>query len=910
MNNIKHIIYTMGLAAVIAATPATAQSVASSLPEGALPVIVTPHAQTVGYSERTLCINVQANVSYDVTSSADWATVRTGSDGIVYVHLKANYNSEARVANITFANAEQGVTSTFAITQDADGSAADIPTDTRVYPSSATANNYQSGYGIANTYDDSYSTLYHSAYSGNAVSESNPAILTYNFASSVERIDYVTYVPRQDGSTSGGANGNFGKVNVYVKTRDGQEVLYGTYDWDYSGSKQTIKFGDDGLVNPQYVRFEVLTGCNGYASCAEMEFYTYAEDNGTADYAIFADDIYSKLRDGVTEDDLDALTNPFVKSLATKIYNGTYSTDYRVASFPCLLSVETLSDLWNSPGKYYDQTQGVTGISVGSGTHAVVVSGLEGNATATLKLVSWYNGKVGGNFDGGNPQETDYSLSNGINIIKYYPEKALDYEGTYSSDYDALAYIDYNADTLPDTHPDIQVHFINGVVNGYLSGDKTNEEMHELTANAKNYCMDVVGNKAHSVWTSAGLHSYCKDTNGSLKGYRQYINVLDSLVQWEHDLLGFTKYNMEPTNKTFAYVNFTYYMFQGTRGVSFHQDQESRVLSCKTLVYNDDDAIWGLSHEWGHQHQMQPYFCWSGMSEVTNNMNSFYNIMHMGYQYSDKINNFKGAIKHFVTEDYSDITPNAAGTSGSRNSNMRNLAYQHASDLSFCTEMKNLALAMKDSVITDVSVDSTKALSINEVGVGETLAPFILLYSYFYNNGFPEIAQDWYESLRENDNEVGSVIEKQDGVDKYELVASAQNNNKNGKFSVLRANYPNSCWVKQGYVSATSTRWQNSAPYVLNFIRKTSRLTGYNLIPFFEQWGFLRHVALYIGDYGNKWFVLTDKMYEEFVEDMDALNLKTLTPEMLQEIADLVVVESSGKARIPSMERTRPTFPN
>lgn len=902
MNNIKHIIYTLGLVATITVIPATAQNVTSGLlPDAALPAIVTPHAQTVGYAERTLCINVEATVPYEVTSSADWATVRTGSDGTIYIHLTTNYDGEARVANIVFANAEQGVSSTFAITQDADGSAADIPTDTRVYPSSATANNYQGGYDITKTYDDDYSTLYHSAYSGNTVSESNPAILTYNFSTSTTRIDYVTYVPRQDASTSGGANGNFGKVNVYVKTRDGQEVLYGTYDWNYGGSKQTISFGDEGLVNPQYVRFEVLSGYNGYASCAEMEFYTIAEDNGTADYAIFADDLYTKLRDNVTEDDLDALANPFVKSLATKIYNGTYSTDYRVATFPCLLSVNTLSDLWNAPGKLYDQTQGVTGISVGSGTHAVVVRGLADGETATLKLVSWYNGKVGGNFDGGNPQETDYTLSNGINVIKYYPEKALSYEGTYSSDYDALAYIDYNADTLPDTHPDISIHFVNGVVNGYLSPDKTNAEMHELTANAKNYCMDVVGHKAHSVWTSAGLHNYCKDTNNNQKGYRQYINVLDSLVQWEHDLLGFTKYNMLPTNKTFAYVNFTYYMFQGGRGVSFHADQESRVLNCRTLVYNDDDAIWGLSHEWGHQHQMQPYFCWAGMSEVTNNMNSFYNIMHMGYQYSDKINNFKGAINHFVNKDYSDVT---------RGSNMRSLAYQHASDLSFCTEMKNLALAMKDSTITDVSADSTKALSINEVGVGETLAPFILLYSYFYNNGFPEFAQDWYEALRENDNENGSVIEKQNGVDKYELIASSQNNNKNGKYAVLKAQYPNSCWVKQGYVSSSSTRWQNSAPYVLNFIRKTSRLSGYNLVPFFEQWGFLRHVALYIGDYGNKWFVLTDKMYEEFIDDMNALNLKPVTPEILQEIANLVVIESSGKARIPSMERTRPTFPN
>lgn len=52
-------------------------------------------------------------------------------------------------------------------------------------------------------------------------------------------------------------------------------------------------------------------------------------------------------------------------------------------------------------------------------------------------------------------------------------------------------------------------------------------------------------------------------------------------------------------------------------------------------MYNDFDAIWGLSHEWGHQHQMAPYFNWAGQGECTNNMNSCYNTLHMGYKGED-----------------------------------------------------------------------------------------------------------------------------------------------------------------------------------------------------------------------------------------------------------------------------------
>ena len=115
--------------------------------------------------------------------------------------------------------------------------------------------------------------------------------------------------------------------------------------------------------------------------------------------------------------------------------------------------------------------------------------------------------------------------------------------------------------------------------------------MHELTGNAKNSHMDVVSKKVHAVWSSKGLHSFCKSTTGGI-GYKQYMNVLDSLIVWEHDVLGFTKYNLVPKNRTFAYVNYTYYMFQGGLGVSFHVDQESRVLNCNTLINRDDDAIW------------------------------------------------------------------------------------------------------------------------------------------------------------------------------------------------------------------------------------------------------------------------------------------------------------------------------
>lgn len=623
-------------------------------------------------------------------------------------------------------------------------------------------------------------------------------------------------------------------------------------------------------------------------------------------FSLFTDQSLSTLKEGVTQDMINSkISNEYYRGLATKILNNTYDETCRVQTYTAKLNPTVQSALWNAPGKLYDQRQGVTGINITKGKQVVAVSGLPDGKNVPITITAWYVGKDGSNFDGGNPQSFTYNVKNGLNTIDY----------TY--DYDGLAYVCYYADANPELQPAIKVHFIDGQINGYLSPDKTNEEMYELTGKAVNVCMDVLGKKVHSVWTSKGLHDYCRATKKDSKdpkeervlGYRQYMNVLDSLIQWEHDLLGFTKYNSLPDNRTMAYTNYTYYMFQGGFGVSFHHDQESRVLDCNTLVHNDDDAIWGLSHEWGHQHQMHPYFCWGGMSEVTNNMNSYYNIMKMGYHSSEKINNWVPARRHFVDADYTDIETATSGQRGSRYSGKRHLAYEKRS------AQPNAALrafceTMKDSVVADYSKTPGKALHNVEVGVGEVLCPFVMLYNYFTTHGKPDFAPDWYEALRQNDNENGSVVEKQDGLDKYEALASAQNNNKNGKYAVFAAKYPNSCWITKGYITKSSNPAGNTMPFVLNYIRKVSRISGYNLLPYFERWGFLRTIAIYIGDYDNYFSVFTPEMYEEFKNDMDALvadgTLKAMPEGMVEDISNSPDLYNSGYKNFG----TTPEFPN
>ncbi len=875
----KKIFYHTITTLFLGLTTATAGNVFVAAPTQAdIPMILVPHNPEVNYMDRTLCYSIDANIPYEVKTDADWVSVQQRGNS-VYVHLTQNFYGEDRTASIIFANEEVGIQQVMTLTQTRDESVEYAPMDIRLVPTSASATSEQAGSGeIRYSYDDDTNTMYHSNWAG-GVSASNPVTLTYNFSSA--HIDYINYIPRTSGS-----NGNFGEVEVQVKYKgDNTYTTFGKYDWQFSSNVSTIVLPEGQNDNIASVRFVVSSGYGGFASCAEMQFMAY--NNELQDQvAIFGDDLYSTLREGTTQDDIDALDNPFVRALATQLYAGNYDKEYRIADYECYTPVLTLSNLWNAPGKYYDQRAGVTGINITKGKHAIVVAGIPEGLSVQLIATAWYEGHDGGNFDGGNPVHYTYSLRNGLNVINY------------TFDYDALAYICYYDDDA-EHRPDIKVHFVNGQVNGYLSPDKTNKEMQAMCKNAKNICMDVLGKKVHSVWTSDGLSKYCLASDGKSLGYRQFMNVLDSLVMWEHRHLGLEKYNRIPRNRTMAYTNYTYYMFQGGLGVSFHHDQESRVLNCKTLMFNDDDAIWGLSHEWGHQHQMLPYFCWSGMGEVSNNIFSYYNTQHMGYKYTrgnwNRARELFYEHKAVASSDGYALSFKSGKAYSQRRSDMYKYVSGNSSAYSYSSKLRSHALAEKDSLVYSYEENPGRSLSYFEAGAGDMLAPIILVDNYAsiymkYDDFYPDIL----EALRQNEQlPGGSTVEKQDGFDKYELVSAAQNSNKDGLYAKLKELYPESIWAKEtggyNYLNKGNVSWyDNSVPAVMNFVRKASRLYGYNLLPLFDRWGWFRTGAYYIGDYGDKKYVLTEEMLDEFTADMKALEddgtIKPITEEMIHDI--------------------------
>lgn len=845
----------------------------------------------LNFTDTVVYVPVLTNQELDVTTSADWLNV-TLEHNRLKLNIKGNTNPETRIASVTVAAKNGSMTRTLNVEQDKEGYAVYAPKDTKIAVSSATASDSQSGEGIERTYDGNTSTLWHSPYNNNQ-GGGFPFTLTYNFKN-VDQIDYLRYVPR----SSGGTNGNFNEVEISVKCAgdaDFRKVYTGS--WGGKAVSRDVTF-DEPLKNPEAIQFVIKSGQGNFASCAEMEFYKKRADD--PDTKVFANDLWDSLVDGTTQQDVDAISNPFAKFVAQQLLtNKDEFTKGRVQEYTCRLSPYTQSDLWKAPGKYYDKLQGVTGINISKGNHAIAVSGLPAGESLPMKVVAWFSKELNEKGEGGGPVEYSYTLHNGINNIEY------------TSDYDGLAYIAYYSDEYPVDHtkyPNVKVHFINGSVNGYLSPDRTNEELDEVLKNAKNRCIDLVGDKVHSIWQVSGMQNYCKAIDGTSKGYVQFMNVLDTLVGWEQHLLGLQKYNREPDNRTMAYVNYTYYMFQGDYGVSFMYNQESRVLNCKTIMKNDDDAIWGLSHEWGHQHQMQPYFCWAGQGESTNNMNSCENVLRMGYTGSHGArikNNWTAAYDHF----FNNVDATYA-SEANQPTYPRVRAYENISRFSWSKEVQDEIRAQyaqyyKNGAwqIPSISSDPEHALSSNEVYVEENTAPFYMLHNYFSytlpkegDSSLAEFQLDLYESLRQNDEENGSSIEKINGqkkttVDKYELIASAQNGVK-GKLDELLEKYPETCWKK--YLSKSSTWTQNSVPFIFNYIRKASLLSGYNLFDYFDKFGFMRTIIMTIDDYGMKDYAMMKDMKDEFKKDMDALNLKEVSAEMMEKIAhsDLPVYET------------------
>ena len=546
-------------------------------------------------------LEITSNIEYSVIIPSDvsWVILKdeTRSSNMVMdkkvFQVEWNTENSERRAELTIKQNNGTLEKKFYIVQEGledytGGSGDDILDDIKVPVSSASASSYQPGGEIEKSFDGDYSTIYHSNW-GNSASDYFPITLDYHFIEQ-ESIDYLVYHPR-----TSGANGNFKEVEIWATTESNPSFVK-IVDFDFMGSGSATKVVfDEPLLNPTAIRFIVNSGSGdgqGFASCAEMEFYRFNTENFNP-LSIFTDNTCSELKPGVTLKEIEEISSNLYRNIALYMFMGTYPDEFRIQEYKAWPH----PDAWakenkTSPLSLLDNP---TGISVSRNEDLVVFVGETEGYPISLKI---QNLDLPGG-DGYN-NASFYPLSPGLNKLKVRN--------------DGLAYLFYHT---PDyqSAPSIKVHFATGKVNGYYDSQKHEKsDWTRLLNEAGDKYFDVLGEYAHLTFPTQDFIKYASSNGPEL------IEAYDDLVRLEADFMGLMKYNRPTVNRAYFHVMYHSYMYATSYRTAYNSGTTETILSLSKLK----SEPWGPAHEMGHTFQTRPGFLWRGMTEVTNNVHSMY----------------------------------------------------------------------------------------------------------------------------------------------------------------------------------------------------------------------------------------------------------------------------------------------
>jgi hypothetical protein len=321
---------------------------------------------------------------------------------------------------------------------------------------------------------------------------------------------------------------------------------------------------------------------------------------------IFADQSCTTLRPEVTKELIESTCDvEMYRVMALQMLDGTYPAEFRIMNIEPL--PDPAIDATRNKTARYGVMDNPTGISVSSyDTLHVFANGLPTKGAAKLRIQTLSTTMLGGY--GLTPGEIE--LANGENII---PAGVL-------TGGKGLAYIRYYYADESKKPDNLKVNIYGGAVNGYFDLRKhTNADWQRLISAAVNPYFDIVGK--YSVVTAL-TEWFRRNTVGRGK---ELVDAYDAVVELEWKFMGL----LDPPrgfggrHRTRAY---------------FHQEvMKTGVAAYATdyrTAYPDDymtkpDAIvggdvWVFGHEHGHINQTRPGFRWSGMVEVTNNLEAMY----------------------------------------------------------------------------------------------------------------------------------------------------------------------------------------------------------------------------------------------------------------------------------------------
>lgn len=453
--------------------------------------------------------------------------------------------------------------------------------DAQVAVKSVTASSAQPGNEAALAADGNTATIWHSTWGNNPTKF--PVTFTMTLAESAH-VDYVRYIPRQDGNN----NGNWNEVTVaYCPTTTGSSFVdVGTYYLNGAGVVYDFYLIDGG-VECGKVRFTVKSGANGFASAAEITPYAIDNSKSEAFAPYFADGLFTQLKPGVTGS--EGIEDADVKALVDNLLADAEGyRKFRVGEYEAYMTPATVRNTFRI-SSLYNNYENPTGVYLKAGESCIVmVSGIAGYPVG-LKIKNWYV----------NEDASSYSLRNGLNFITATTEGNV--------------FVDYYTDEY-DRAPGVKLHFINAPVQGYWDqATMTNDDWKELLKGRSSDDHTILVTRSEHAQLAYPVSAWLKhcptDVDSTMTLYQQ--------VQWaERDIMGLERYGRQVKNRQLFYATDYGFMAAGGEGAYCHYGSLGGIM-CPDAARFD---FWGVGHEWGHNNQVTPGFKWSGCGETTNNI--------------------------------------------------------------------------------------------------------------------------------------------------------------------------------------------------------------------------------------------------------------------------------------------------
>ncbi len=550
----------------------------------------------------TLDVGVRDSLTFQLP---DWINLHSKQplqEGIRYQFaIEANPADTARWGSIHIQNKEKTGQGEITVSQYMHSPYIPVGTealcDTLITIASGEASSFQPGEEIERSFDGNLSTLYHSPYHQPEYDspEYFPITLTYKFKKP-ETVDYLEYYPRTDGGT----NGIFENLEVWTQTA-GEKIfrLIKSVNWKGSTFKKRIDF-PQAQTNVTAVKLIVKSGMGagcGFASCAEIKFYRKVNFNFK--YTdIFTDSTCSTLKRGVTERKINKLCRqPFFHNLAMHLLRKDYPSEFRIQNYKAWISPNVQAQKNETmPFSLYDNPTGIVAVA---GEPLIIFAGPQAPEAKDLAIVIQNLDEV---YDKDGYGGQSYLLQKGLNII--HPTTS------------GLIYVLYQCDT-PESIPPVRIHFASGRVNGYfdaakhISPDGTSR-WKELLSRAGDKFFDVLSNHVHFTFRAKDFRQYVSDVNKLLAAY-------DTLICHEQEFEGLRKYNRWMKNRLYIHTTYREMLYATPFHVGFEESQLPMLLCPDSLK---GAYCWGPAHELGHVLQVSPSMNWTGMMEVTNNIQS------------------------------------------------------------------------------------------------------------------------------------------------------------------------------------------------------------------------------------------------------------------------------------------------